>query len=181
MSELIKTKRKVGAPSKKTQTICDAICEGIATGKSSRAMCIELEISQPTLWKWLNEDEEFSKQYARAKELGHDYMAEEIIDIADDSGHDIQKRDDGSTYVDNEAVQRSRLRVDARKWYLSKLAPKKYGDKATVELQGGDPEKPITQSIKIAFIPSNIEKQVDCTNIVQLQGPTSDLNPSGNT
>ncbi len=151
-------KKRRGAPGKKTAAICKAICDGIASGKSARAMCIEVGITQKTFWSWLNSDEELVKQYARAKELGYDIMAEEIIDIADDSGSDTKTRADGSEYIDNEAVQRSRLRVDARKWYLSKLAPKKYGEKVTAELQGGDPDKPITHSIAVTFIRPNPPK-----------------------
>jgi hypothetical protein len=151
-------KKRRGAPGKKTPAICAAICEGIAQGKSARAMCIETGITQKTLWTWLDSDEQFVKQYARAKEEGHDFLAEQILEIADASENDIRTREDGSTYIDNEAVQRSRLRVDARKWYLSKLAPKKYGEKVTTELQGGDPDKPITHSIAVTFIRPNPPK-----------------------
>ncbi len=151
-------KKRRGAPGKKTAAICKAICDGIASGKSARAMCIEVGITQQTFWKWLDSDKQLVEQYARAKEKGHDLMAEEIISIADASENDIRTREDGSTYIDNEAVQRSRLRVDARKWYLSKLAPKKYGEKVTAELQGGDPDKPITHSIAVTFIRPNPPK-----------------------
>ena len=63
-------------------------------------------------------------------------------DIADNGENDYMKRsgkDQEPGYVVNgEAIQRSRLRVDARKWLLSKLAPKKYGDKIETTLQGPD-------------------------------------------
>ena len=151
-------KRGRGAPSKKTAAICEAICEGIAEGKSARAMCIEVGITQKTLWSWLSNDTEFIKQYARAKEKCADHIADEILEIADESANDWQISEDGSRYVDNEAVQRSRLRIDARKWYASKIAPKKYGDKVVNELQGGDPDKPITHSIAVTFIRPNPPK-----------------------
>ena len=38
--------------------------------------------------------------------------------------------------VNGEHVQRSKLRVDARKWLLSKIAPKQYGEKQAVEHSG---------------------------------------------
>lgn len=158
MDNLPIVKRGRGAPSKKTPEICEAICDGIAQGKSARTMCVEIGIAQPTLWKWLNDDEQFAKHYARAKELGHDLLAEEILQIADETQNDWLEREDGTRYIDNEAVQRSRLRVDARKWYLSKLSPKKYGDKLHATLEGGDPDKPINQNITIAFIPGNQPK-----------------------
>ncbi len=149
----VKAKRKAGQPTKKTPEIIDAFCTGIAQGKSARAMTIELGITQSTLWKWLAEDNEFSKQYARAKELCADLLAAEVVEIADDREGDKYIDEKGRVITDNEAVNRSRLRVDARKWYASKLAPKKYGDKMSLEHEGGDPDKPILTSIKISFVP----------------------------
>lgn len=136
----------------KTKAKVDLILEGIAQGKSARSMCIEAGISQKTLWNWLSNDEELVQQYARAKELCADYLAEEIIEIADDSRFDKRTDKDGYEVTDHEVVNRSRLRVDARKWYASKLSPKKYGDKVVNEHQGGDPSKPITQEITISFV-----------------------------
>lgn len=155
MSEA-KTK-KLGAPTKKTTKILEQICTGIASGKSARAMCLEVGIDQSTLWKWIAEDEIFSKQYARAKDLCADYYAEEIIEISDSSERDKYIDENGREVTDHEAVQRSRLRVDARKWYASKLAPKKYGDKVTNEI-AGDPDKPLHQVITVSFIAPNAPK-----------------------
>lgn len=63
-------------------------------------------------------------------------MADEIIDIADASEGDVIVDEDGRRLIDNEAVQRARLRVDSRKWLLSKLVPKKYGDKIDLSVSG---------------------------------------------
>lgn len=82
-----------------------------------------------TFYKWIDLDSEKSKRYARACELRADSIFEDILDIADDSSGDVKINKDGEEYLDNEFVQRSRLRVEARKWIVSKLNPKKYGDK----------------------------------------------------
>lgn len=132
--------KKLGAPTKKTQEIMDTICQGVAVGKSARAMCVICNISQPSLWKWLAEDEQFSKQYARAKEECADFIAEEIIEIADEGKNDTYTDEKGNVCTNQDVIARSRLRVDARKWYASKLAPKKYGEKTTL---AGDPENPL--------------------------------------
>jgi len=145
-------------PTIKTKKLCAAICEGIALGKSSRAVCAEAGISDRVLWNWLAKDEEFMQQYARAKEKCADYYAEEIVEIADDGANDKYIDEWGKEVVDNEAIQRSRLRVDARKWYASKLAPKKYGDRITNEHEGGDPSKPISHNIQVSFVASNTQK-----------------------
>ena len=82
----------------------------------------------------------FASQYARARELGYLAMADEIQGIADDGFNDWmeRKKRDGSTerVIDQEHIQRSRLRFDARRWLLSKALPKIYGDK--LELGGPD-------------------------------------------
>lgn len=99
-----------------------------------------------TVFKWLREKPEFTQQYTRAKEESADAMFEEMMDIADDGTNDWMeahtKEGEALGWRENgEALQRSRLRVDTRKWALSKLKPKKYGDKIAL---GGDPENPIS-------------------------------------
>lgn len=82
---------------------------------------------------WVVDDVEgFHHQYARAREIGLENMADEIIDIADAEPGALVT---GAT--DSGDVANKRLRVDSRRWYLSKMAPKKYGDKQTVEHGGG--------------------------------------------
>jgi hypothetical protein len=81
-----------------------------------------------TLFRWLADDEVFREQYARAKEVQAELMADEIISIADGN-------DDVRGNVD---VQRDRLRVDARKWVAAKLLPKKYGERVVQEITGKD-------------------------------------------
>jgi hypothetical protein len=62
-------------------------------------------------------------------------MATEILDIADDGSNDTYETDDGEK-VNQDHINRSRLRVDTRKWLMSKLAPKKYGEKVQQEVTG---------------------------------------------
>lgn len=68
--------------------------------------------------------------------MGLHSMAEETIEIADNGTNDTYTKEDGSEGVNSDVVQRSRLRVDARKWFLSKMMPKVYGDKITQEHTG---------------------------------------------
>ena len=91
--------------------------------------------SSKTFYIWLDEDEDKVKQYARACEIRADKIFDDILDIADDTSRDKRVTEAGEV-TDNEVIQRSRLRVDARKWYLSKLSPKKYGDKLDVTTDG---------------------------------------------
>src|SRR5260370_2842775 len=80
---------------------------------------------------------DFRDQYARAREEQADKLFREIIEIADDASGDYVTTSDGKTIVDHEHIQRSRLRVDARKWAAARLAPKKYGDRVEHDHKGG--------------------------------------------
>ena len=84
---------------------------------------------------------EFSEQYARAREAQADKLAEEALQIADDGHSDTYVDGDGNVKTDTEVIQRSKLRVDTRKWLASKMAPKKYGDK--VAIGGADDLGPV--------------------------------------
>lgn len=120
---------KTGRPSDYSEELSARICEQLALGKSVRT--ITLDESMPcmsTVFKWLREKEEFLQQYEKAKQEACDLLFEEIIDIADDSSRDLIETENGTTQ-NTEVLQRSRLRVDTRKWALSKLKPKKYGDR----------------------------------------------------
>jgi hypothetical protein len=98
--------------------------------------------SKTTVMRWLAAHAEFRDQYAGAREAQADYYAEEIVEISDDGTNDWmeRKRGDGETEeVENkEVLNRSRLRVDTRKWLMARMAPKKYGDRITQELTGKD-------------------------------------------
>ena len=121
--------------------IFNLIIEDIEKGKALRTILKSEDTpSSQTFYIWLEEDEGKSKRYARACETRADAIFEDILDISDNNTHDIITKD-GEERTNNDVIQRSRLMVDARKWYLSKLNPKRYGDKIETTLEGGD--KPI--------------------------------------
>ena len=72
----------------------------------------------------------------RAREEQADKLFREIIEIADDASGDYVTTSDGKRIVDHENIQRSRLRVDARKWAAARLAPRKYGDRVEHDVKG---------------------------------------------
>lgn len=130
-------KKKIGRPTKFTQELADEICAKLATGISARTVLTEEHMpSMNTFWRWIREDATFREQYARAKEEAAEAIAEDMFDIADDGRNDYMDIVVGGqtrTVVDNEALGRSKLRVDTRKWYLSKIMPKKYGDHLKID------------------------------------------------
>lgn len=117
--------------------IIERIFSNIEDGISTRKAIVNNNISSSTFFRWLDDDEELSKQYARACELRAEALLDEMLEIVDDGARDVLMQDIGDGVivekVNNEVIQRSRLRYDARKWLISKLAPKKYGDKIEVD------------------------------------------------
>ncbi len=119
----------------------EAICVRLIEGESLREICEDPDLpSQRTVYRWLAAERTFWQLYARAREAQMDRWAEEIVEIADDASNDYIERTgtDGEVerVLDPEAVQRSKLRIDTRKWVMSKLAAKRYGDKVAVDVTG---------------------------------------------
>jgi hypothetical protein len=135
-------------PSAFSQELADEICERLANGESLRAILRDDHMpASSSVFRWLADDArlEFREQYARAREAQADTIADEILTIADtpllatitidkqiavavgnNGGSELQDVTETRT---SDAVDRSKLMVDARKWFASKLAPKKYGDR----------------------------------------------------
>ena len=131
-----KTAASKGRPSKFTAALGARICERLATGETLRAICRDDDMpAAPTVCLWAL-TEPFAEQYARAREIGYTLMADEIIEISDESQGDTYTDGAGIPPTDQEVVGRSRLRVDTRKWLLSKCLPKIYGDRQHIEMSG---------------------------------------------
>ena len=125
-------KRKIGRPSRYTPELAAKICARLAEGETLRSVCRDKAmpaISTVMGWLFNGKHEVFSEQYARAREMQADALFDEALEIADDASGDWTEDKDGKKVLDHENIQRSRLRVDTRKWAAGKMAPKKYGDK----------------------------------------------------
>lgn len=106
------------------EAIFDEILREIEQGNSLISILRRKEFpSTITFYKWLEADENKAKRYARACEIRADVIFEDIIDIADHS------EEDHTPHTGMNVVQRDRLRIDARKWIVAKLHPKKYSDR----------------------------------------------------
>lgn len=122
-----------GRKSEFTEEMADLICERLAEGESLRAICRDDAMpSAVTVFKWLSQNADFAKRYAHAREMQAEAMADQILEIADETAFDTVMGENGPK-ADNEWIARSRLRVDARKWLAAKMAPKKYGEKVELE------------------------------------------------
>lgn len=136
-------KKRVGAPSTYSQHIANVICIRIAEGESLRKILRDDGMPvQSTVYEWLLRHPEFAENYTRAREEQADTLADEIIDIADESPEMNEIRDKHGDVVDIKIdsgyVAYQKQRIEARKWTAMKLKPKKYGDRVAVEgVEGG--------------------------------------------
>lgn len=134
---------KTGRPSIRTDEVVQEILARMAGGDSLRRACFEERMPAPsTFLLWVSQDKALSEQYDRVREVRADGMFEEMLDIADDGTNDWMLRGRGENdpgwVANGENIQRSRLRVDTRKWALARMNPKKYGEKITNEVVGKD-------------------------------------------
>ena len=156
---------KIGRPTLYSKEKTDLICKLIASGQPLTKICsLENMPCMSTVMNWLWQEspyrEDFLERYARAREQQAEILADQIISIADDDSEDmifVEGNDaSGMTAIpkaNREFIQRSNLRVEARKWVAAKLLPKKYGDRkevkvdATMMHEGSDELKQIIRDM----------------------------------
>lgn len=126
-----------------SHALFDRICERLADGESLNSISkSEGFPPQSTIYKWVNEDRFGCREkYAQARDFQARKLSDEIMEIADDSSNDFVERENARTgkkeiVLDREAIDRAKLRVDARKWYLSKVLPKEFGDRLDLNHSG---------------------------------------------
>lgn len=122
-----------------SKAVADAICLRLSDGESLRGICMDDNMpAESTVRQWaLNDLHGFAAQYARAREIGYHALADEIIHISNTPqiGAKTKTDDDGKKETsEGDMIEHRRLQVDARKWYLSKVLPKVYGDKVALEV-----------------------------------------------
>jgi len=130
-----------GRPSTFNAATAELICERLAGGETLTRICKTPGMpKRQTVHRWRVKFPGFDATYTRARVAQAEHWADEILDIADDSARDTVTKTtpQGREYeaVDNEAIQRSRLMVDTRKFLMAKLAPRIYGDKLQHEHSG---------------------------------------------
>jgi hypothetical protein len=140
---------------KEIDNIFNYVCIEIEKGRALRNILKDENMpSTSTFYQWLDSNTDKAKQYARATEIRADIIFDDILSIADENTNDTFVNDNGIEIVNNDVIQRSRLRIDARKWVLSKLNPKKFGDKTDIT-SGGE---------KIQSSPTTIQVEITRPN-----------------
>ena len=131
--------KKMGRPPEPVpQDKAQAICEWIAQGKTLRQWCRENDIHYSTVYLWQEKDQDFAQRFARAREIGHDAIADETLEIIDTEAEFAESwsKDGGSKHRDSAHATWLKNRAEQRMKLLAKWNPKKYGDKVGVEHSG---------------------------------------------
>ena len=158
MSNVEIIRKKVGAPPKYDRhAVAEYICEQLKLGRSVESISKEPGMpSWGSFLEWVRSDPKIAEDYARAREIGYSLLADEIIALSDKT-HEwvmVQELDsDGRAVLDEQGqpklkqvlaplsadmIAHKRVQIDTRKWMLSKMLPKIYGDKITQEHIGKD-------------------------------------------
>ena len=149
-----------GRPTTFSDEIASEICARLAEGNSLRSICRADDMpGLSTVFQWLKAQAGFAEQYARAREAQADALFDEILEIADDATNDWMERngDDGVAYsLNGEHVQRSRIRIDARKWMAGKLRPKVYGEKQAHDHTSSDGSMTPKPSVDLSKAPPEL-------------------------
>ena len=135
---MITPKKKMGRPTDYNEDIAKEIFKKISTGRSVHKICQEKGMpSRQTFYRWLGEHEDFRYNYREALALREDYHFDEMLEIAD------------MVEDDNVKIQKAKLMIDTRKWVLSRMNPKKYGDKAGETETIDDNPTPVSVNIEV--------------------------------
>lgn len=146
-------KTKTAKPERDKDAICKSVLQGMRDGLSAFKACQAAGVPQSTFNRWVDADTKLAEDYAHAREDLIERMANEVLELADS---EVPETGDGKR--DWQAIQQRKLQVDSRKWLLSKLAPKKYGDR--LEL-AGDKENPLqVQTIDATKLPTDVLAQI---------------------
>lgn len=136
----------IGRPSDYNEELAKQICNLILEGNSIRAICSFVNMPHiATVMRWLSDNHDFAQHYALAKQQFAEFLFDEILEIADKCPND------------SDSVSKAKLMIDARKYTVSKLAPKKYGFK----VEGNDKQEAEAIQINIVRATKQISELMD--------------------
>ena len=118
-----------------SEPLAEEVCRHIAEGRSLRAIAELPHMPDVrTLWRWRRDHKDFREGYDAARELLAERLAGEVLEIADDARNDWMETEYGPR-LDAEHVRRSQVRIETRLKLMGKLAPARWGEKASMEVK----------------------------------------------
>ena len=124
----------IGRPTLYSKKLADTICTRLSLGESMRSVCRSEEMPEmETIWRWLREKKDFNEQYVRATEERTEAQHEDLLDLGDNA---IELSQSVDPKASGAVVQAVKLKADNLRWVMSKMKPKKYGDKVDLTSDG---------------------------------------------
>jgi hypothetical protein len=121
----------------KKEEISRAVIEALLDGGSLRKATKAAGVDRSTFIRWISKDQELLTEYLLARQAQAEHYFDEILDIADEPAADLVE------------VNKRRIQIDARKWVLSKMNPKRYGKQLTLEnIQADRPRALVIRVLK---------------------------------
>ena len=129
-----------GRPTSYSEAIREEVCARIAAGESMLDLSHDARLPpHQSLYVWMQEHEEFAREYRAACEVRAELLSDEVVQIADDDEVDVIDMGEGQApWANHQAIRRARLKMQARMWRVARLAPRKYGPRA-IEDEGPRP------------------------------------------
>lgn len=121
------------------ERIVTDICNRVIDEKISFNVAVEESaITYVTFFQWMVKSDNLKQLYNYARDVRSDILFEEIVTIADTpvEGTKTKITDKGTEIISGDMTEHRKLQIDARKWVVSKMQPKKYGDKISQEISG---------------------------------------------
>ena len=147
----VKTKNLGGRPTLYTEELGQRICDIVAASPHGlNKICREYDwMPEPqTIYNWRAKDDRFFEMYRKARVKQAEVLSEFCLDVADDSSQDVKIGKDGQEVYNNEFVNRSRLKIETRKWLACKLIPQTYG--THIEVSASDTADAICRAKELA-------------------------------
>ena len=119
-------------PAKKTDKLIAEVLDRLSLGETMKSISRDLKFSTMSWSRWLEEDKELSAAHARARAVGADAVADEVLEIVDAPPERYEGR------IDNGSISWARNRAEYRLKLLGHWRPDKYGTKTTTEITGKD-------------------------------------------
>jgi hypothetical protein len=141
--------------------IYSEICKRISEGEPLRQICRDLHMpNYSTVYNHINDNPEFARRFAHARDIGYDVIADEALEIADTLhiGEETEECGGVLTVKRKDLIKHRKLQVHTRLQLLAKWSPKKYGEKQTIDMNVNDGRAERLARAKAACRPSRNDK-----------------------
>lgn len=142
----------VKKPVRYSKALGERICARLAEGEPLKQICRGPDMpNESNVRYWALDNAEFGALYTRAREVGYDKLAEEILRIADTlkEGTVVSTKEWGTEVTTKDMIEHRKLQIDTRKWLLAKMLPKRYGDAKNAEPD----DKDVTTYTVVGLLP----------------------------